>query len=49
MAIYQIPPPDQMNCSSDLTTNWKMFHEACKDYLVATGLDKKDKKIQVAT
>ena len=26
-----------------------MFHVAYEDYLVATGLDKKDKKIQVAT
>ena len=38
-----------MKCSGDLPTNWKMFREAYEDYLVATGLDKKDKKIQVAT
>lgn len=49
MATYQIPTPEQMNCSGDLPTNWKMFREAYEDYLVATGLDKKDKKIQVAT
>ena len=25
MATYQIPTPEQMNCSGDLPTNWKMF------------------------
>ena len=49
MATYQIPAPEQMNCSGDLPTNWKIFREAYEDYLVATGLDKKDKNIQVAT
>lgn len=49
MATYLIPTPEQMNCSGDLPTNWKMFREAYEDYLVATGLDKKNKKIQVAT
>ena len=48
MATYQIPTPKQMNCSRDLPTNWKMFREAYEDYLVATVLDKKDKKIRVA-
>lgn len=48
MATYQIPAPEQMNCSGDLPTNWKIFREAYEDYLVATGLDEKDKKIQVA-
>ena len=38
-----------MNCSGDLPTNWKIFREAYEDHLVATGLDEKDKKIQVAT
>ena len=49
MATYQIPAPEQMNCSGDLPTNWKIFREAYEDYLVATGLDEKDKKIQVTT
>ena len=49
MATYQIRAPEQMNCSGDLPTNWKMFREAYEDYLVATGLDNKEKKIQVAT
>ena len=49
MATYQITAPEQVNCSGDLPTNWKIFREAYKDYLVATGLDEKEKKIQVAT
>ena len=49
MATYEIPTPEQTNCCGDLPTNWKMFREAYEDCLVATGLDKKDKKIQVAT
>ena len=49
MATYQIAVPEQMNCSGDLPTNWKIFREAYKDYLVATGLNEKEKKIQVAT
>ena len=49
MATYQIPAPVQMNCRGDLPTNWKIFCEAYEDYLVATGLDEKDKKIEVAT
>ena len=49
MATYQIPAPEQMNCSGDLPTNGKMFREAYEDYLVATGLNEKHKKIQVAT
>ena len=49
MATYQIPTPEKMNCRSDLPTNWKMFRKAYEDYLVAIGLDKTDRKIQVAT
>ena len=49
MATYQIPSPDQMNCNGDIATNWKTFRESYEDYIVATGLDQKDKIIQVAT
>ena len=43
MATYQT------NCNGDVANNWKSFHEAYEDYLIATGLDQKDKKVQVAT
>ena len=49
MATYQIPAPDQMNCTGDVSNNWKSFRESYEDYLIATGLDQKDKKVQVAT
>ena len=49
MATYQIPAPERMNCNGDISTNWKTFREAYHDYLIATGLDQKDKKIQIAT
>ena len=49
MATYQIPSPDQVNCNGDIATNWKTFRESYEDYIVATGLDQKDKIIQVAT
>ncbi|CAB4003537.1 Hypothetical predicted protein [Paramuricea clavata] len=38
-----------MNCNGDVANNWKRFHEAYEDYLIAKGLDQKDKKVQVAT
>ena len=49
MATYQIPSPDQMNCNGYIATNWKTFRESYEDYIVAAGLDQKDKIIQVAT
>ena len=49
MATYQIPAPEHVDCNGDVPTNWKIFREAYEDYLIATGLDKKDKAIQVAT
>lgn len=50
MAVYQIPPPTLMNCSSgDLGNNWQLFREAYEDYALATELTEKDKMIQVAT
>ena len=48
-ATYQIPAPEHVNCNGDVPTNWKIFREAHEDYLIATGLDKNDKAIQVAT
>ena len=49
MAIYQILAAEHMNCDGDISTNWKTFREAYNDYLIGTGLDQKDKKIQIAT
>ncbi|EDO27538.1 predicted protein [Nematostella vectensis] len=49
MATYQIPAPEGMNCNGDVSSNWKIFREAYEDYLIATGLDEKAKRLQVAT
>ena len=49
MATYQITALEQMNCIGDVSNNWKNFREGYEDYLVATGLNQKDKKVQVIT
>ena len=49
MAMYQLPPPEQMKCSGDLAHNWKIFRESFTDYATATELTKKSDEIQVAT
>ena len=48
-ATYQLPAPDQMQCTGDVATNWRSFKEAYIDYATATELDKKEKAIQAAT
>ena len=50
VAVYsQIPPPSQMNMKGNLADNWKYFKKSWKNYVFATGLDKKDKAIVLAT
>ena len=49
MAMYQLPPPEQMKCSGDSAHNWKIFRESFTDYATATELTKKSDEIQVAT
>ena len=49
MAMYQLPPPEQMKRSGDLAHNWKIFRELFTDYATATELTKKSDEIQVAT
>ena len=49
MASHQLPTPEQMQCTGDVATNWKVFREAYSDYAVATELGKKEKAVQAAT
>lgn len=49
MAMYQLPPPEQMKCSGDSAHNWKIFRESFTDYATAAELTKKSNAIQVAT
>ena len=47
--MFQIPVPIPMDIKGDMEGKWTEFKESWEDYSVATGLDKKDNKIQVAT
>lgn len=48
-AIYQIPAPEQVNCNGDVLNNnyCESFREGHEDHLVATGLEKENKRFQV--
>ena len=49
MATYQIRPRNTLTAMGMYQLTGRIFREAYEDYLIATGLDKKDKAIQVAT
>ena len=49
MAGHQLPVPDLMQCTGDVSTHWKVFWEAYTDYTMATELGKKEKAVQAAT
>ena len=38
-----------MNVKGNVTDNWKYFKKSWKNYILATGLDKKDKTVVMAT
>ena len=45
-----LPPSAPMDCKGKhLLENWKFFRSSNGDYEVATGLDKKDNKVHLAT
>lgn len=46
---YSIPAPEQMDMKGDVYNNWTFFRAQWENYEIATGLDKKEKKIRVAT
>ena len=43
------PIPSPMNVKGDLVNNWEFFKQQWQDYEVATGLDKQEQKIRLAT
>ena len=50
VAVYsQIPPPASMNTKGNSVENWKYFKKSWNNYKLATGLDKKDKNVVLAT
>ena len=47
-----IPIPEKLSLAEDTArnaANWERFHEAWKNYEIASGLNEKDKKIKLAT
>jgi hypothetical protein len=48
-ALYQLLAPTPVSFNGDVEGNWKIFKEEYEDYVIATEIDKKDAKIQVAT
>ena len=49
MAQSLIPPPSKMEVKGDIVSNWSFFKDSWHNYVIATELNEKDKKIQVAT
>ena len=41
-----LPPPAALSLTGVVAQNFKQFKQAFNIYMIATGLDKKDKKIQ---
>ena len=41
--------PSPMNCRGDVAGNWDFFKQQWNDYEIATGLDKRDESIRLAT
>ena len=49
MAASNLPVPAPMEMQGDLVNNWAFFRSQWEDYEIATGLNKKQNKIRVAT
>ncbi|KAK3745777.1 hypothetical protein QZH41_015960, partial [Actinostola sp. cb2023] len=43
------PVPSPMVCQDDKVANWEFFQQQWEDYEVATGLDRRDPRIRLAT
>ena len=46
---HNFPLPSPMNCLGDVAGNWGFFKQQWNDYEIATGLDKPDESIRLAT
>lgn len=46
---YHIPVPEPMDMKGDVYNNWMFFHAQWDNYEIATGLEKKDDNIRLAT
>ena len=45
-APIRIPVPSSMDCKGDVASNWDFFIAQWENYEIATGLDKKDDKVE---
>ena len=43
------PPPSPMKCHGDVTGNWDLFKQQWSDYETATGLDRREESVRLAT
>ena len=43
------PLPSSMKCQGDVAGNWEFFKQQWSDYEIATGLDKREKSVRLAT
>ena len=43
------PLPSPMKCHGDVTGNWDFFKQQWSDYETATGLDKREESVRLAT
>ena len=46
---HNFPLPSPRNCRGDVAGNWDFFKQQWNDYEIATGLDKRDESIRLAT
>ena len=43
------PLPSSMKCQGDVAGNWEFFKQQWSDYEIATGLDKREESVRLAT
>ena len=44
-----VPLPSSMKCQGDVAGNWEFFKQQWSDYEIATGLDKREESVRLAT
>ena len=46
---HNVPLPQAMKCHGDVVGNWEFFKQQWSDYEIATGLDKREESVRLAT
>ena len=47
--MEQLKPPNELSFDGNLTENWKKWLQSFELFLIASGIDEKDEKVQCAT